>query len=102
MYVFGLQPLCKQKKQKSNVGIIKGLLEAVYITDPTYKKEENGNNRKSELNSVNVLISNNNSKKMNGKSGQHDDKLKVKEGQVDVLYTKQRLKKKPRKLNDKM
>lgn len=38
---------------------------------------------------------------MNGKSGQHDDKLKVK-GQVDVLYTKQRLQKKPRKLNDKM
>lgn len=30
------------------------------------------------------------------------DKLKVKEGQVDVLYTKQRLQKKPRKLNDKM
>lgn len=39
---------------------------------------------------------------MNGKSGQHDDMLKVKEGQVDVLYTKQRLQKKPRKLNDKM
>lgn len=39
---------------------------------------------------------------MNGKSGQHDDKLKVKEGQVDVLYMKQRLQKKPRKLNDKM
>lgn len=36
---------------------------------------ENGNNRKSELYSVNILISNNNSKKMNEKSGQHDDKL---------------------------